>query len=83
MRTGTPCAASCRCSTAFAPDAGESVGKLIADPAPGAPAPPILAPVDGLLMLDQDRFAAAFAADVGPEQADFMAKSQVRWGWMP
>ena len=66
--------------TAFALDAGESVAKLIADPAPGAPVPPILPPVDGFLMLDQDKFAAAFAADVEPEQADFMAKSQVPWG---
>lgn len=66
--------------TAFALDAGESVGKLIANPAPGAPVPPILPPVDGFLMLDQDKFAASFAADVEPEQADFMAKSQVPWG---
>ncbi|MEA3049726.1 MAG: hypothetical protein QOG84_1562 [Sphingomonadales bacterium] len=66
--------------TAFAPDAGESVGKLIANPPPGAPVPPILPPVDGFLMLDEARFAASFAADVEPEQADFMAKSQVPWG---
>src|SRR3954464_8682642 len=31
---------------AFAPDAGESVTTLIADPPPGAPIPPILAPVE-------------------------------------
>ena len=31
--------------TAFAPDTGESVGSLIADPPPGAPVPPILPPV--------------------------------------
>ena len=66
--------------TAFAPDASESVGKLIANPAPGAPVPPILPPVDGFLMLDQDKFADSFAADVKPELADFMAKSQVPWG---
>src|ERR1700748_832410 len=66
--------------TAFAPDAGESVGKLIANPPPGAPVPPILAPVDGFLMLDQAKFAASFAADGTPEPADFMAKSQVPWG---
>jgi hypothetical protein len=29
---------------AFAPDAGESVGTLIAGPPPGAPVPPILPP---------------------------------------
>src|SRR6201994_3136525 len=39
--------------TAFAPDAGESVGKLIANPPPGAPVPPILPPVEGFLMLDR------------------------------
>ena len=66
--------------TAFAPDQGESVGKLIANPPPGAPVPPILPPQDGFLMLDQAQFAASFAADVKPELADFMAKSQVPWG---
>ena len=34
---------------AFAPDKGESVAKLIANPAPGAPVPPILPPKDGFL----------------------------------
>jgi pimeloyl-ACP methyl ester carboxylesterase len=66
--------------TAFAPDAGESVGKLIANPPPGAPVPPILPPVDGFLVLDHNKFAAAFAADVKPELAEFMGKSQVPWG---
>jgi pimeloyl-ACP methyl ester carboxylesterase len=65
---------------AFAPDKGESVGSLIANPAPGAPVPPILPPVDGYLFLDKAKFAAAFAADVKPEVADFMAASQVPWG---
>lgn len=66
--------------TAFAPDKGESVGTLIADPAPGAPVPPILPPVDGFLFLERDKFAASFAADVSAEQAAFMADSQVPWG---
>ena len=66
--------------TAFAPDAGESVGKLIADPAPGAPVPPILPPKDGYLFLDSAKFAASFAADVRPDLAQFMADSQVPWG---
>src|SRR5260370_28894823 len=35
--------------TAFAPAAGESVGTLTANPAPGAPAPPILPPQNGYL----------------------------------
>ncbi len=65
---------------AFAPDKGESVGSLIANPPPGAPVPPILAPQDGFLLLDQAKFAASFAADVDAAKADFMAASQVPWG---
>lgn len=65
---------------AFAPDAGESVASLIANPAPGAPVPPILPLVDGYLFLDSAKFAQAFAADVRPEVARFMADSQVPWG---
>jgi pimeloyl-ACP methyl ester carboxylesterase len=66
--------------TAFAPDAGESVATLIANPVPGAPVPPILPPQDGFLMLDKTKFAASFAADVEPAKAAFMAESQVPWG---
>jgi pimeloyl-ACP methyl ester carboxylesterase len=65
---------------AFAPDAGESVQTLIANPPPGAPVPPILPPQDGFLKLDSDKFAASFAADVEPKVAKFMADSQVPWG---
>lgn len=65
---------------AFAPDAGESVSSLIANPPKGAPVPPILPPVDGFLFLDRTKFAASFAADVRPELASFMADSQVPWG---
>lgn len=65
---------------AFAPDAGESVSSLIANPPPGAPVPPILPPQDGFLFLDRSRFAASFAADVDPAKAAFMADSQVPWG---
>ena len=65
---------------AFAPDAGESVNTLIADPPPGAPVPPILPPQDGFLFLDKDAFHASFAADVNPDLAAFMADSQVPWG---
>ncbi|OIJ95630.1 alpha/beta fold hydrolase [Streptomyces colonosanans] len=65
---------------AFAPDKGESVSTLIADPAPGAPVPPILPPRDGFLFLDRDKFAASFAADIPADLAAFMADSQVPWG---
>jgi pimeloyl-ACP methyl ester carboxylesterase len=66
--------------TAFAPDRGESVNTLIADPPPGAPVPPILPPQDGFLFLDKEKFAESFAADVKPDLAAFMADAQVPWG---
>ena len=65
---------------AFALDKGESVSSLIKDPPPGAPVPPILPPVDGFLLLDKAKFPASFAGDVSPEEAEFMADSQVPWG---
>jgi pimeloyl-ACP methyl ester carboxylesterase len=64
---------------AFAPDAGESVASLNAN-APKDSGPPILPPVDGFLVLDKSKFRAAFAADVAPEIAEFMADSQLPWG---
>ena len=66
--------------TAFAPDKGESVNTLIANPPPGAPVPPILPPRDGFLFLDKSKFAHSFAGDVDPKTADFFANSQVPWG---
>ena len=66
--------------TAFAPGKGESVATLIADPAPGAPVPPILPPVNGFLALDREKFAESFAGDLPRGQAQFMADSQVPWG---
>ena len=66
--------------TAFAPDKGESVNTLIANPPPGAPVPPILPPKDGFLFLDKAKFAASFAGDVDAASAEFMANSQVPWG---
>ena len=75
-----PKVASLAYIAAFAPDAGESVETLIANPAPGAPVPPILPPQDGFLKLDNAKFADSFAADVDPATARFMADSQVPWG---
>jgi len=63
--------------TAFAPDAGESVGTLIANPPPGAPTPPILPPENGFLFLDNEKFPESFAGDVPRDKAEFMASSQV------
>ena len=65
---------------AFAPDTGESVNTLIADPPPGAPVPPILPPQDGLLYLDRSKFHGSFASDLPESEARFMADSQVPWG---
>ncbi|MFJ3991053.1 alpha/beta hydrolase [Streptomyces sp. NPDC090032] len=66
--------------TAFAPDKGESVNTLIADPPPGAPVPPILPPRAGFLFLDREKFAASFAGDLPADEARFLADSQVPWG---
>jgi pimeloyl-ACP methyl ester carboxylesterase len=65
---------------AFAPDAGESVNTLIADPPPGAPVPPILPGKDGFLFLDREKFHDSFAGDLPAARAAFMADSQVPWG---
>jgi pimeloyl-ACP methyl ester carboxylesterase len=65
---------------AFAPDKGESVSALIANPPPSAPQPPILPAQDGFLFLDRAKFPASFAADVESDTAAFMADSQVPWG---
>jgi pimeloyl-ACP methyl ester carboxylesterase len=44
---------------------------------------PILPPQDGFLFLDKTKFPASFAGDVSPEEAAFMADSQVPWGVEP
>lgn len=64
---------------AFAPDKGESIQTLIQNPPPGAAVPPILPPQEGYLLLDRQKFAAAFAADVDSKKAQFMADSMVPW----
>jgi pimeloyl-ACP methyl ester carboxylesterase len=64
---------------AFVPDEGESVGALSSKPAPDASKPPIV-PHNGYLSLDRSGFPAAFAADVDPALAAFMADSQTPWG---
>jgi pimeloyl-ACP methyl ester carboxylesterase len=65
---------------AFVPDKGESVNTILMSAPPGAPTPPLLPPKDGYLSLDRAKFAEAFAADVDPDTAAFMADSQVPWG---
>jgi pimeloyl-ACP methyl ester carboxylesterase len=66
--------------TAFAPDRGESVNSLLANPVPGYPPPPILPPRGGYLFLDREKMPAAFAGDVDPKTSDLMAAAQVPWG---
>ncbi len=65
---------------AFAPDKGESVNTLIADPPPGAPASPILPPTGGFLFQDRAKFHDSFGGDLPAADAAFMADSQVPWG---
>lgn len=68
----------------WVPDTGESVGTLLGrqwrGARPDVPAPPILPPADGFLLLDRTRFHEAFAGDVGADKAAFMADAQVPWG---
>ena len=42
--------------------------------------PPVLPPADGYLLIDSPKFHHALAADLGDEDAAFMADSQVPWG---
>ncbi|MBO9498607.1 MAG: alpha/beta hydrolase [Novosphingobium sp.] len=65
---------------AFAPDVGEAVADIAAQPAPGEDSAPLLPPSGGYLMVDPARFPTAFAADVDPTTTQFMAVAQVPWG---
>ena len=64
---------------AWVPAKGESVGSLLKTLPPDAVPPPILPPQDGFLLVDRAKFPAAFAGDVDPEAARFMADAQVPW----
>lgn len=64
---------------AFAPDKGESVASIIANPPPDAPMPPLV-PKDGFVLLDKSKFHEAFAADVPADKAALMADAQTPWG---
>jgi len=64
---------------AFAPAKGESVNDLLKTLPKDVTPPPILPPKDGFLVVDRAKFPAAFAGDVDPPTAQFMADSQVPW----
>lgn len=65
---------------AFAPEVGESVYDLATRPTPGEQGAPLLPPKDGFILVDQEKFPAAFAADVDIAKTRFMASAQVPWG---
>ena len=65
---------------AFAPDAGESVNTLIADPPPGAPVPPILPPVGRVPLPRPREVRGVVRGGLPADDAEFMADSQVPWG---
>jgi pimeloyl-ACP methyl ester carboxylesterase len=58
---------------AFAPDVGESVSRLVAGGSP----PPVQPSKDGFLFFDPAIFPQAFAQDLPPAQAAFMAAAQL------
>lgn len=65
---------------AFEPEVGEFVATFLAKPVPGAAPVPVLPAQGGFLICDIAKFPKAFAADVDPGLAAFMAASQVPWG---
>ena len=65
---------------AFAPDVGESVFDLASTDIPGVEAAPLLPPANGFVTVDPVKFPMAFAADIDPAQARFMAVAQRPWG---
>src|SRR5262245_52135485 len=64
---------------AWVPAKGESVGSLLQLIPPEIQGPPILPPIDGYLIVDRAKFPAAFAGDVDPKTARFMADAQIPW----
>jgi pimeloyl-ACP methyl ester carboxylesterase len=58
---------------AFVPDAGESVSSMLEGGAP----PPVQPSVDGYLFFDANIFPQAFAQDLPPAQAAFLAAAQI------
>jgi pimeloyl-ACP methyl ester carboxylesterase len=61
---------------AFAPDNGESVGKLLGSMAPSAIGPALVPDAGGFLGIDRARFHEVFAQDLSPVEATLMAATQ-------
>ena len=65
---------------AFAPDKGESVSSLIANPPAGAPVPPILPPQTASCSSTKPSSRPRSPPMSSPKRRRFMADSQVPWG---
>ena len=66
--------------SAFVPDKGESIAKLIPKPKGKKKSSHILPPKNGKIFLDKEKFASSFAADIPKLTAEFMANAQVGFG---
>lgn len=64
---------------AWVPAKGESVGSLLQLLPKDVPSAPLLPPNEGYLLVDRAKFPSAFAGDVDPDTARFMADAQVPW----
>jgi pimeloyl-ACP methyl ester carboxylesterase len=64
---------------AWVPAKGESVGSLLSLLPKDVPSAPLLPPNDGYLLVDRAKFPAAFAQDIDPATARFMADAQIPW----
>jgi pimeloyl-ACP methyl ester carboxylesterase len=68
---------------AFAPDKGESVNTLIADPPPGAPVPPILPPRDGSCCWTGRSSPPRSPVTYRPSRPPSWPTPRSRGAWMP
>jgi pimeloyl-ACP methyl ester carboxylesterase len=62
--------------SAFAPDEGDALGKLLGSYPPD-PLAGTLPPVNGFVWYDRAKYHSGFCADLSKEEADFMADSQI------
>jgi pimeloyl-ACP methyl ester carboxylesterase len=61
---------------AFAPDAGESVGRLLGSMAPSDIGPALVPDGGGFVAIDRGRFHEVFAGDLSPAEARLLAATQ-------